>query len=126
MAKKKSLEPSEFEMQILAVLWDNAPCTVREVMELLPDDKERAYTSVLSVMQVMEKKGLIKHAAKGKSYQYSAVQSKEKTLGSFFDRLVGNVFSGSPARLVESLIGSDKIDAQELEAIKQIIDKHKG
>ena len=49
-----AVKPSDLEMQILSVLWENGPLTVREVLKMMPDKKERAYTSVLSVMQVME------------------------------------------------------------------------
>ncbi len=59
MAKKKS-QPSDLELQVLGVLWGRGAATVREILESLPDGKRRAYTSVLSVVQVMEKKGLVK------------------------------------------------------------------
>ena len=55
----KSVKPSDLEMQVLSVLWERGPSTAREVLEAMPDGKKRAYTSVLSVMQVMEKKGLL-------------------------------------------------------------------
>jgi BlaI family penicillinase repressor len=60
MPPKKSSQPSEFELQVLGVLWEHGPQTVRQVMERLTDGKARAYTSVLSVMQVMQKKGLLR------------------------------------------------------------------
>jgi predicted transcriptional regulator len=56
--KNEKYQPAEFELQVLGVLWEHGPSTVREVLERLPDGKPRAYTSVLSVMQVMQKKGL--------------------------------------------------------------------
>ncbi|MCA9092782.1 MAG: BlaI/MecI/CopY family transcriptional regulator, partial [Planctomycetaceae bacterium] len=52
-------KPSDLELQILHVLWQAGPSTVRDVLEKLPDQKKRAYTSVLSVMQVMQKKGFL-------------------------------------------------------------------
>ena len=57
--KNAKHQPAEFELQVLGVLWEHGPSTVREVLERLPDGKPRAYTSVLSVMQVMQKKGLL-------------------------------------------------------------------
>ena len=58
MKKESPQRPSDLELQVLAVLWRRGPSTAREVMEALPDGKHRAYTTVLSVMQVMEKKEL--------------------------------------------------------------------
>ena len=54
----KTSKPSDLEMQILSVLWDRGASTAREVLKAMPDGKQRAYTSILSVMQVMEKKAL--------------------------------------------------------------------
>ena len=58
MAKEKIVSPSEFELQVLGVLWRDGPSTVRQILERLPDGKERAYTSVLSVMQVISANGV--------------------------------------------------------------------
>ena len=55
----KITKPSDLELQILSFLWEKGPSTAREVLEAIPDGKKRAYTSILSVMQVMEKKGFL-------------------------------------------------------------------
>ena len=59
-------------MQVLSVLWGRGASTVREVMEAMPDGKARAYTTILSVLQVMEKKGLLSHVAEGNAHVYQA------------------------------------------------------
>ena len=59
--------PSELELQVLAVLWREGALTAREVSACMPDGKARAYTTVLSVLQVMEKKGLVKHRPDGRA-----------------------------------------------------------
>ncbi len=58
--------PSDAEVQILSVLWERGPLTVRELREAMPDGKGRAYTTVLSLVQIMEKKGLVGHTAQGR------------------------------------------------------------
>jgi predicted transcriptional regulator len=58
-SRKAAGQPSELELQILGVLWDRGPSTVREIMEGLTDDKERSYTAVLSVVQTMQRKKMV-------------------------------------------------------------------
>jgi BlaI family penicillinase repressor len=107
-------KPSELEMQVLAVLWDHGACTVRKVLDLLPDGKNRAYTTVLSVMQMLEKKKLVTHDRQGNANLYRPLQSRETIIKPFMGQLISNVFGGSKLRLVESLLGSEKIDAEEM------------
>lgn len=127
MAREKveNAKPSELELQVLSVLWDNGPCTVRVVMELLPDGKERAYTSVLSVMQVMEKKGLLRHRHQGNSYVYEPRKSREAVLTPFMKRMVSNIFGGSRVNLVQSLLGSGKLSDEEVSELQQLLSQKK-
>ena len=118
-------KPSGLELQVLSVLWDNGPCTVRAVMELLPDGKERAYTSVLSVMQVMEKKGLLTHTAKGNSYIYKPCRSRQAVLGPYMKQLVSNVFGGSRVNMVQSLLGDGKLSEEELSELETLLNRKK-
>ena len=119
-------KPSELELQVLSVLWDNGPCTVRVVMDLLPDGKERAYTSVLSVMQVMEKKGLLTHTAKGNSYIYSPCKSRQAVLSPYMKQIVSNIFGGSRVNMVQSLLGGDKLSEQELSELENLLSRKKN
>jgi predicted transcriptional regulator len=124
--KKQTNKPSELEMQVLAVLWDNGPCTVRQVLDLLPDGKTRAYTTVLSVMQMMEKKGLVTHERQGNANLYRPLQNRKAIIKPFIGRLINNVFGGSKLRLVESLLGSEKMDAKELSELRKLIRQYTG
>src|SRR5678816_4596767 len=89
----KPAEPSDFELQILGVLWDRTEASARQVLESLPDNKPRAYTSVLSVMQVMEKKGFLTHRLEGKTNIYRAKVSQSRVMGGVMGRLVDLVLS---------------------------------
>ena len=117
-------KPSELEMQVLAVLWEHGPCTARNVLELLPDRKNRAYTTVLSVMQMMEKKNLLAHDRKGNANLYRPLQDRETIVKPFISRMVSHVFGGSRLRLVESLLGNGKLDAKELEQLRMLIKRY--
>lgn len=117
----KAARPSELELQVLTVLWDQGPLAVRGVQEALPDGKDRAYTTVLSVLQVMEKKGLVGHAQQGQAHVYHPLVKRGQVLRPMMRELLRNVFGGSPARALQSLLDGSKLDADELAQIRQVI-----
>jgi BlaI family transcriptional regulator, penicillinase repressor len=119
-----AVKPSDMEMQVLSVLWDQGPLTVREVQERLPDEKDRAYTTVLSIMQVMEKKGLLTHSVEGRANVYKPAVTRKQVMRPFMRSLLRNVFGGSPARAMQQLLDEGSVDAEELAAIRKLIDDH--
>ena len=124
MAKRKQ-QPSDLELQILGVLWDRGPSTVRQVLEGLPDGKKRAYTSVLSVMQVMEKKDLLKHelGREGLAHVFRPKVSRRQVLGPMLRGLVTKVFGGDPAAAVQQLLTENEVDRESLEQLRQFLDE---
>ena len=117
-------KPSDMEMQVLSVLWDAGPLTARDVLERLPDRKDRAYTTVLSIMQVMEKKGLLTHSVDGRANVYKPAVTRNQVMKPFVRSLVQNVFGGSPARALQHLLEDQTVDADQLAAIRDLINKH--
>src|ERR1039458_4126481 len=120
----KFREPSKLEMQVLAVLWERGACSVRDLMDVMPDGKARAYTTILSVMQVMEKKGLLSHVAEGNAHVYRARVSRQEVTGPLLRGLVRQVFGGSTATVMQHLLAEERVSRQELDEIKQIIARH--
>ena len=123
--KNEKHQPAEFELQVLGVLWEHGPSTVREVLERLPDGKPRAYTSVLSVMQVMQKKGLLsaKRQKDGPANVYSPKRSREQIAGPMMKSLVSRIFAGDPALAVQQLLSGSNAAAEDVDAIRQFLDK---
>jgi BlaI family penicillinase repressor len=113
--------PSELELQVLAVLWERGPSTVREVMEAMPDGKDRAYTTILSVMQMLEKKGLAGHTQQGQANIYSPIKPRGQVLRPLMADLMRNVFGGSPARALQCLLDSAPPGEHELAKIREVI-----
>ena len=120
----KIREPSRLEMQVLSVLWQRGASTVRAVMEVMPDGKARAYTTILSVMQVMEKKGLVSHVAEGNAHVYRPRVSRQEVTGPLLRGLVRQVFGGSAATALQHLLAEERVSRQELDEIKEIIARH--
>jgi BlaI family transcriptional regulator, penicillinase repressor len=120
----KKAQPSNLEMQVLAVLWERGPLPARQVLEALPDGKERAYTTVLSTMQVMEKKGLLRHETQGNRHIYAPAVKKGEVLGTFLRSLVSNVFGGSAANAMQHLLRTHPVSADEIGEMRALLDQY--
>jgi len=120
----KTVKPSDLEMQILSVLWDRGASTAREVLRAMPDGKERAYTSILSVMQVMEKKGLLKHTNRGVAHVYSPAVSKRRIIQPFMRKVLNEVFGGRPSAMMQALLSEAAVSDSELAEIQQLLRKN--
>ncbi|MCZ6520996.1 MAG: BlaI/MecI/CopY family transcriptional regulator [Bacteroidetes bacterium] len=121
MGLKKPLKPTEGELQILIVLWKKGPCTVRDVNQVLADNKEVGYTTTLKLMQIMHEKGLLRRSRQGKSHIYSAVVSEDLTQKQLVEKLLDTAFHGSALKMVMQALGSKKSSPQELKEIKEFI-----
>ena len=95
MARPRHENATPGELEVLQVLWERGPSTVREVMDVLNQSRRRAYTSVMSLLEVMFDKRLVKRRAQSRAFVYRAAVSKEKTLGQMVGDLVRR---GSKAR----------------------------
>jgi BlaI family penicillinase repressor len=115
-------KPSQLEMQVLSLLWQKGPCTAREVLNAMPDGKELAYTTVLSVMQVMEKKGLLSHDRKGNANLYKAKVRRKNVMEPVMSTIVKNLFGGSRTAAMQMLLGKD-VSQEEIDEIRQLLDE---
>jgi len=120
MIKKR---PSDFELQVLGVLWGSPGLTVREVRERLPDGKDRAYTSVLSVMQVMRKKGFLdkEKGDGGGGDRWRAVVGREEISKPILRRLTDQVFGGKPSLVMQQLLDAENLDPAEVGEIRKLL-----
>ena len=125
MARKRIPPPADFELHILGILWEQGPATVRQVMERLSDGKDRAYTSVLSVMQVMQKKGLlsVEKQKDGLAHIFTPLVSREQVVGPLLRGLVTKVFGGRAHAAVQHLFDEDGVDRAEIDKLRQLLDE---
>ena len=117
----KRVKPSDLEMQVLSVLWERGSSTAREVLEAMPDGKKRAYTSILSVMQVMEKKGLLTHTNKGVAHVYQPAVSKRDILQPFLRRVLNEVFGGRPTAMMQALLSETSVSDADLAEMRRLL-----
>ena len=118
----KRPRPSELELQILSVLWQQGPLPIRAIRQSLPDGKQRAYTTVLTLVQIMEKKGLVGHTARGQAHVYHPLVTRRQVLRPLMRDMLRNVFGGRPAEAVQCLLDSAQLDEEELSQIRQTIE----
>lgn len=119
-------QPSELELQVLSVFWEKGPLTVRQLLEQLPDGKKRAYTTVLTVVQVMEKKGLVTHEREGVAHVYRAAVGRRQVMRPLMKRMLQNVFGGKASLAVQYLLNEAEVSPEELKAIRNVIDDAAG
>jgi predicted transcriptional regulator len=121
MARRPQETPTEAELEILKVLWERGPSTGREVLDVLVVERKRAYTSVMSVLNIMASKGQVIRKPHGRAFIYSAKRPREKTLGRMVGSLLGRAFEGSAASLVSQLLDQSKPTPEELDKIRKVI-----
>lgn len=112
------------QLAIMRVLWEHGEATVAEIQNLLDVERPLAYSTVATVLTRMEQKGLVTHRAKDRVYYFRAAVSQNATGESIIGELVDRVFGGSPSELVNHLLASDQVDAQELERIKELVKEY--
>jgi len=130
------MKPTESELEILHILWEKGPATVRMVNDILNErrkssqatarntakPKESAgYTTTLKLMQIMFEKGIVTREEDGRTHNYAAAVREEATQSLLLQQFVDNTFRGSTARLVMQALGNHEASAEELDEIKALI-----
>jgi predicted transcriptional regulator len=114
--------PTDAELEILRVLWERGPTTVRQVHEALASTRDTGYTTTLKLMQIMADKGLVTRDESARTHVYEARVSQEQTQRQLLDHLVERAFGGSAAELVLRALSSHNSSDEELREIRKLID----
>ena len=122
MNDKPLPRPTETELQLLRVLWDHGPSTVRDIHEHLGDQKGTGYTTTLKILQRMTEKGLVLRDEAQRSHIYRAAWRAEQTQRQLVKDLLRRAFAGSSARLVIQALSEEKASPAELAEIRRILD----
>ncbi|MBN1158551.1 MAG: BlaI/MecI/CopY family transcriptional regulator [Bacteroidales bacterium] len=116
--------PTESELEILEVLWENGPNTVRFVnMQLERKGRNVGYTTTLKMMQIMTEKGMLSRDTSGRTHIYNPVIQASVIRTALIERLVNSVFGGSASRMVLQALGNHQATQEELREIRELIDK---
>jgi len=123
---EKSEQPSEGELEILQILWEIEPATVKMIHEKISVNKTVGYTTTLKQIQRMFDKRLVKRIKEGKSHLYSSVVGKHETQHRLFDKVMNSAFGGSALKMAMHAIDKGKVSKAELDEIKAFINKLAG
>ena len=116
--------PTDAELDVLRVLWDRGPSTVREVHVIVSARKDVGYTTVLKQMQVMHRKGLLVRSDRHRSHVYEPAQTQAKTQRQLAGSILQQAFGGSARHLLQSALAGRKVDARELDDIRALLDEY--
>ena len=124
MPRPKTPHPTPAELEVLKILWDDGPATVRDVMEKLNPNRPRGYTSVMSLLNVMHEKKLLHRKPHGRAFIYSPAADQSKTLGKMVGDILSRAFDGSSSLLVSHLLEQAGPSDDELASIRSAIKEY--
>ena len=126
MARSKTLRPTDRELTILRILWDNGPCTVRQVNEAMNADGSTGYTTTLKLMQIMTDKGLLRRDDSQFKHIFKPALTEAKAQKQLVGDMLERAFCGSAEKLVMRALSAKKISARELASIRKMLDEFEG
>lgn len=123
MARPQSATLTEAELRIMNVLWEKGSATVHEVLDALPPKPALAYNSVLTIVRILEAKGYVKHVKDKRAHVYTAKVGRDDATRFEVRHLVSRFFGNSRERLVLNLLEEESIDAEELDRVRQLLER---
>jgi len=124
MARKKSEQLTPLELEIMHVLWETGPANVQIVQQKLP--RELAYTTVQTMLNILQRKGKVKRALKDRAYFYKPVVSRSQVVGQHMGDIVDRLFGGSAESLVMSLVEAKHLTPEKLARLRKLLDEESG
>ncbi len=123
MVKLKQKKPTKSELEILSVLWQRGNSTVREVFEVVNEQRQASYTTVLKQMQIMREKNLVECDAATKAHVYRAKIKPNETGRQMLQDVLQKVFGGSALKLVQQVLENETTSAEEMTEIRKMIER---
>ncbi len=123
MARPASKHPTQLELEILKILWRDGPANVRAVRDALAVSRDLAYTSVMTTMNIMTKKGFLRRSKDGPTWVYHPRITQKATSHRMLGDLVDRLFDGSTALAMTNLLETSDINRDELEELRAMLIK---
>jgi len=119
-------KPTTSELEILRVLWERGPSTVREVHAELREKKDLGYTTVLKLLQIMTAKGTVRRNEDQRAHVYEACQPATETKRQLVGDVLQRVFQGSASELMIHALEGRRTSKKELEELRRLLDEYEG
>jgi BlaI family transcriptional regulator, penicillinase repressor len=126
MSKEPLQKPTASELEILRVLWQRGPSTVREVHQSLSERKSLGYTTVLKLLQIMTVKGTVRRNEEQRAHVYEACQPATETKRQLVGDVLQRVFAGSASELMIHALDGRRTSKKELEELRRLLDEYEG
>ena len=123
MGRRRSPTLTDAELRLMRVIWDRGSATVSEVVNALAGREAPAYSTVLTILRILEQKGYLRHEKEGRAFVYYPIVGREDAQRSAIQYLMSRFFDNSPETLVLNLIENEELDAQDLARIHKMIQK---
>lgn len=123
MRRKSLTHLGETEMEVLHHVWNLGTATVADVRERILDERDIAYTTVMTVMKKLADKGYLEYEKEGRTYVYSPARQPDEVQHSLLRRLMDRVFKGSPMALMQTLVQHEDLSEEERAEIRHLIDQ---
>ena len=124
--KRAPQKPTASELEILHVLWNRGPSTVRDVLDALNEKKEMGYTGVLKLLQIMTAKGTVRRDESQRAHVYEACRPAEQTKRQLAADMLQRVFGGSASQLMMHALAGQRASREEIEELRRFLDDYKG
>jgi predicted transcriptional regulator len=119
--RPRSTTLTDQELEIMKIVWQREAATVRDVYEALLERRKIAYTTVMTMMKILEQKKYLKKSQVDRAYVYRPAQPKKQVIGAMVREFVNRVFNGSAEPLLVHLVEDRRISAEELEEIQRLM-----
>ena len=126
MSGKKRLILTKLELLLMKIIWEKGKVTVHEVQQALPPENPLAYTTILTMLRILESKGFLKHDVQGRTYVYRPLAQQDEVSQGMLKDLLDRLFDGSKAALLNTLLEAEKVSQEELQELKRLIDEKEG
>ncbi len=126
MTKPPLQKPTASELEILRVLWERGPSTVRDVREALREKKDLGYTTVLKLLQIMTAKGTVRRNEEQRAHVYEACQPATETKRQLVGDVLQRVFEGSASELMIHALEGRRTSKEELGELRRLLDEYEG
>src|SRR4051812_46409418 len=112
---------TEVELELMRLVWKRGEASVADVIAALPKERKLAYTSVSTILRILERKGILEARKRGRGHLYVPRVSKERYEEASLEHLVDNVFDGAPSSLVRCLLKRDSLSPEEIDSLRRIL-----
>ena len=123
MARKQSPALTDAEAQVMAVLWRLEKASVGEVVTAMNEARAVTYSTVQTILRILETKGYVTHAKVARAFVYEPVVDEHQARRRALRHLVSRLFEGSPSLLVLNVLEDEEIDPAEREQLKKLIER---